>query len=116
MLCKKEAESSLFNDQGRIWWNCSQSCITSEIKSTMSTTPLVPCCNSLQEYGLNYVNPKCFVAQCHFCAMYVDNFVALEEIFADNVENVYWQQILNFMDDCKQHTSSPVTKDIKSQR
>lgn len=104
MLCKKEAAASLFDDQGLNWWNCSQYCVTSEIKSTMNT-PLVPCCNSLEEYGLKFVNSKCFIDVCGFCSIYLNNFVALEQIFAENVENIYWQQILNFMEYCDQRTS-----------
>lgn len=84
-LCEQQAAAKLLTGAGQEWWNCTLKCVTGAVKSTMSGN-FIPCCNQLDEYGLNTINVDCMLNKCNFCSvcqgkLCPSNFVALQTIF-----------------------------------
>jgi len=85
---------------GKVWWNCTQKCVTNATRNTMLGN-FIPCCNQLDEYGFNVTNVECMMNTCHFCNISRDNWTPLGRHFGKSKGNIWAVQLQDFMNTCK---------------
>jgi len=105
IMCDQKSTAERLDAAGREWWKCASECVTSMTRHTLVGNA-VPCCSSIDDFGMNTTNIDCMLNRCDFCSMYENNLVILNQIFQSTMTSPYYTQYLEFLSYCVRSPSS----------